>query len=96
MSDWQPIETAPKDGKSVLLYIDPPIDTNDICGWAPEREIRIVVGWAESWGERAGRDRHYWHCGFCEDGTADTEGYSSALMISVRPTHWMPLPGPPQ
>jgi hypothetical protein len=91
MMEWRPIETAPKDGAPVLLWLNPPLDTNCIVGYAIPGTLSVVVGWAsDTW-----RGYTEWNCGFCEDGTADTEGYSCALMIAVYPTHWMPLPPPP-
>lgn len=85
MADWRPIETAPKDGTSVLLFINP-VDGYDLCGWQPTRHITIAIGW---W------DGDEWESSLMEEGTADTEGYSSALSITIMPTHWMPLPAPP-
>ena len=91
MDDWRSMDTAPKNGDPVLLFLDPPLDTNYVVGWAARKTMQIVVGWAsDTW-----RDKTEWHCGFCEEGTADTDGYSSAYMIGVNPVAWMPLPIPP-
>lgn len=88
---WQPIETAPTDGTPVLLYLSPPLNTNEAVGWCAKGEMHVVVGWAED----TYRDVIKWCCGFCEEGTADTEGFSTPFMMTVTPTHWMPLPNPP-
>lgn len=91
MNEWKPIETAPKDGTLVLLFLREPMDSNDFNGFCPT-DPQIVVGWwdDDAWGDGP------WNCGFTSDGSADTNGYSSALMIGVHATHWMPLPPPPE
>jgi Protein of unknown function (DUF551) len=85
MMDWQPIATAPKDGTAVLLAITP-IDSYDLLGYRPDRHVTRTIGW---W------DGDEWDSDLMEEGTADTEGFSSAIPIHIRPTHWMPLPAPP-
>ena len=55
MSEWQPIETAPKDGKLILL-------------WVPGKEYGLMK-WEGIWDDR--------------------------LHGCRGPTHWMPLPEPP-
>lgn len=88
---WQPIETAPKDGTPILLWLNPPLETSSACGYAVPGILNVVVGWAsDNW--RRGVD---WECGFCEEGAADTNGSGPVLMLKVDPTHWMPLPASP-
>ncbi len=85
--EWQPIDTAPRDGSQVLFYLGTNwVSSNDIIGWSQD-DYDIVIGW---WCEPN------WLCGLCEEGSADTEGYGSATNIYVSPTHWMPLPEPPK
>jgi hypothetical protein len=61
MSEWRPIESAPKDGRPVLVFHN-----------------RIVI---EAWfSERWGR--------FVQSETGGTNG--------IMPTHWQPLPAPPE
>jgi Protein of unknown function (DUF551) len=61
MNEWQPIETAPRDGTEILLFARGQHD--DV--------YRGVGQWSEhsnSW---------FWS-------------------FAIRPTHWMPLPEPPE
>jgi hypothetical protein len=48
MTAWQPISTAPKDGKPLLLFLDPPLDTNLAVGWMSVGELDIG-GWLVVW-----------------------------------------------
>jgi hypothetical protein len=59
MSAWQPIATAPSDGRKILV----------IGGWRTEAEIQKADG-------------EWWRMRKRGGGTA-------------QPTHWMPLPEPP-
>ena len=63
MSEWQPIETAPKDKTDILVL----------------SEGRVVEAYWEG-----SRSRGYWDSFF--------QSYESE---SLEPTHWMPLPAPP-
>lgn len=71
MKEWQPIETAPKDGRSVLLWMPGGDGTDD--------ERRCDIG---CW------------------GVPDWSHYEMWLMNMgdgwFAPTHWMPLPPPPE
>jgi hypothetical protein len=77
--DWQPIETAPRDGTPVLLYFAHyPIYEPDYRNAAE----RCEVGWFSG---------GVWH----ESGTAH-DLFEPWRDKAGRPTHWMPLPPPPQ
>jgi hypothetical protein len=90
--NWQPINTAPKDGTEVLLYAPPtehdgaPVPARLTYGaWvAPSDTPRLVYcdGYApeEVWDDF---DAHWssWDGGFTEEHP---------------PTHWMPRPNPPE
>lgn len=74
MSEWRPIETAPKDGTLILLYV-----SGQFLGFG--RSVNYVVGWM-----RAGD----WVCDPRDDTFGDPD------TVHPTPTHWMPLPEPPQ
>ncbi len=59
---WQPIDTAPKDGTEVLVYI---------------RRKVIRLGWYFAPSSR-------------------TFGWRDENSRKISPTHWMPLPSPPE
>ena len=66
MSEWQPIETAPRNGRPIFCW------SHDaaFCGM-----------WVGYWNALEGRWRDLWVSDEDED--------------NVQPTHWMPLPEPP-
>jgi hypothetical protein len=68
MSEWRPIETAPKDGSRVLLWLDC-LSECYIGRWQPR-----------------GRSPNTWAVAFGSQATSLASG----------PTHWMPLPAPPE
>lgn len=67
MAEWQPIETAPKDGNVIILA---------------DHRGRVV---ASCW---TGDEEYPWEF---LDGSDTTNGWDAH-----RPTHWQPLPEPPQ
>lgn len=77
---WQPIETAPKD-KIVFLYADGQI-------------------WVSQWAENDPEfdepdDEPFWRMELLTapvEYACSVEGWS----LDLHPTHWMPLPEPPQ
>jgi hypothetical protein len=78
---WQPIETAPRDGTWVLL-------SGGECDHDEESDAktRSVVG---QWSNYCNGSTVDWHWQFAwYDG-----GYYGEYK---KPTHWMPLPAPPQ
>ncbi len=77
MSDWQPIETAPKDEDRLVLL------------WFPEEQVQSVA---------------YYSAYYAEGGYGCVDGFPwvqpcSGERLNIyygTPTHWMPLPTPPQ
>jgi hypothetical protein len=92
MNEWQPIETAPKDGSDIILGALPqthdgkPVPVRVTIGrWPSEEECRTYVG--DCGGECRCPEYDYeppfwmsWDGGFTEENP---------------PTHWQPLPEPP-
>lgn len=81
--NWQPIETAPRDGTAVLVM------RNNWAG-CPGGVASECNGHntyvAEFWGDGSGSTVGRWVC------------YMDAVYdppCPVEPTHWMPLPKPP-
>ena len=96
MSEWRPIETAPKDGTPVILLsagYTTPADQ-----WYPKiyHGPRVAIGqWnadGTSWVDRYGSidgDAHHLE----NTGTWSSEG---GWFQPNEVTHWMPLPEPPK
>jgi hypothetical protein len=88
MSEWQPIETAPKGGfpqgfTGRRLVTDPAwVEPPTILAW-DGRQLQVV----------------YWDWYYAEGGNGYTPGCSAWVSPDgerVEPTHWMPLPEPPK
>lgn len=79
MSEWQPIETAPKDGTEVLVGVD--IATVWIV-----RNASFVR--EDDWVPRGGCGDGWW---------AYNNSVTQEMLEGIyEPTHWMPLPEPPE
>ena len=74
MDKWQPIETAPKDGTSILIVTLQGYMTT--VRWEGES---CCGGWA-----------------LIVDGTTQNCEADCSSDLPKTPTHWMPLPEPPQ
>jgi hypothetical protein len=97
---WQPIETAPRDGTAILGWCvhaaDPYYDGDRLTIYAAHTEGLshaadgpVVVEWG----------------GAFDDSTWESPGCSlpdwwfqrgSEFEVTANPTHWMPIPPPPQ
>ena len=88
MSEWNPIESAPKDGTPVLLWLSEKADrhypADGVCDY-------IAIG-LHQWG--------HWCTVEAEDcggmGGEYTGWMPDWQLIRVKPSHWMPLPDPPK
>jgi len=72
---WQPIETAPKDGRDMLLW---------------NGECQCVGAWATESDRYGNVTPQTWH------SVGPTVYGPDDATIDPPPTHWMPLPAPPQ
>lgn len=79
MTDWQPIETAPKDGRTLILS-----DGKSVFPgfWHDPDEFDSAMGAAFE------TEPGWYHVSEVEDWQKRESGPSTA-------THWMPLPEPP-
>jgi hypothetical protein len=85
MSEWQPIETAPKDGTRIFLWL-PEIEDY-------QRPKRIESYWQCSWWAN-----EYGNGPACNVNARPKVEYDGALCATwelIKPSHWMPLPAPP-
>lgn len=70
--EWQPIETAPKDGTPILIYC------SDLGDERYSGAAITTVVWEGTWS-------------LCQCGTYAEDGD-----LFGTPSHWMPLPNPPE
>ena len=106
MSEWQPIETAPKGEVDILVWYDHNADPyHDPLD--PER-LTNYASWAEGVGDFLGGSGICVARWFPKQWEAEDE-YGSGYYLpecwfarecgdyerAVNPTHWMPLPAPP-
>lgn len=98
MSEWQPIETAPKDGRVVLFhYLNRLGKSRIVRGfYAPKFCIEQDVEYGEFIDYDEITDRYFLPEGWYESIENWDEYSSVSLEAEYEPTHWMPLPDPPQ
>lgn len=68
MTDWQPIETAPKDGTEILAFFD--------CREVQDGGLVDIIYWDEVGGPR---EQGCWHLG-CESDCSRAPGYYTHWM----------------
>lgn len=85
MSDWQPISTAPRH-MDILLFRD---DAGVFVG-----QLTYFAEWVSE--EEIEREGYTEDCLFQEDFWAFHYDGASRLENDLKPTHWMPLPTPPE
>ena len=78
MTEWQPIETAPKDGTEIFVYAKWKYKNCDAkYSWRVANYRSDISGWENGC--------HFWTI-------TSTHFHETA----IEPTHWMPLPPPPE
>ena len=105
MSEWRPIETAPKDRATLLVWHD-----HDSDPYWDERPYKCTPygAWAEGNGyeKTPGLYLAVWGGGYWDDESGEGWGpvtqmpdwwfkHDSEYEQPLAPTHWMPLPEPP-
>ncbi len=84
---WQPIETAPKDGTRILIF-DPAVGIRCVY-WNPEFDFTLRDVGAPEDSEVEPEFRGAW----TDDAVAS---FSYEEVKEYAPTHYMPLPAPPE
>lgn len=93
MSEWQPIDTAPKDGTVIILgavaqeYQGQPVDPRATVGhWTTDEECRELVG---DCGGECRCPEYIYH-------DPSWISWDGGFTAENPPTHWQPLPSPPE
>ena len=102
MTEWMPIETAPRDGTKILGWCIHEADPYHLEGG---KRLTKYGAHAEGLGHvENGPHILVWGGGF-DDSTWESAGahipdwwfqYGSSFEVPANPTHWMPLPEPPE
>lgn len=83
MSEWQPIESAPKDGSYMLLYFPEGArslrEDYDAQDWSEYEPAMMLGFWSGD-----NYPENEW-----------THDFYEGISFYGEPTHWMPLPTPP-
>ena len=80
--DWQPIETAPRDGTPILI-------------WQPDGKRNMLT--VNEQGDRVEYDDNRYAIGYWRVWQKVSKWmWGNRNCSHVSPTHWMPLPKPPE
>lgn len=85
MSEWQPIESAPRDGTHILIRIE----------WEPEFDYGWPAGQKLSVFEALFHDGDWITVISDNDFGVASDPSFTATPARLLPTHWQPLPLPP-
>lgn len=99
MNDWMPIDTAPRDGSAMLLYVPEAVSATGYSEMPPSAR-HVVIGWHGFNCDDYPKEKPSWVCSY-EDtqtfqGSEYTGSWTEYSWQTVSPTHWMPIPGAPQ
>jgi hypothetical protein len=89
VSEWRPIETAPKDGTAILIF-----EPSGACG--------LLSNWhmppdgPRSYRLNDPRLHRFDDYRFAIGYWRPRGGWGNRNSAEVNPTHWMPLPSPPE
>ena len=91
---WQPIETAPHGHKLIVYGVAPGYmhPHTMIARYWPTHTLEVADGYeAEDWAEVGDSGTAYMPAGWYEENNVGDD----APFVNVNPTHWSPLPEPP-
>lgn len=91
--NWQPIETAPKMRKIIVHYLNPLGKSRTVMAcYYTEKALEMHDDYEDvgTWDDDAG-------CSYADAGWYEEHDSDSPVMpLGGTPTHWMPLPEPPE
>ncbi len=84
MTEWQDIETAPRDGTEILVWRS---DAGVFLARYTSMDVFLTAGELEDYDDADIYIEDWFYADFVQGGRLDK---------SEAPTHWMPLPEPPK
>jgi hypothetical protein len=88
--NWHPIETAPKDGTFILVYLAERPEQRYWDSWHIYMTPYTIGFWLHGkWKSIETKD-----CGTM--GSDETGWMDDIVPIDINPSHWMPIPEPPE
>jgi hypothetical protein len=93
---WQPIETAPRDGDGERVLIQEPsynkkFSVLSIAYFVKKHSLEDYTGEMDIEFMEEHNEVYYW-----PEGWYSADNGNDELVIKCNPTHWMPLPEPPK